>query len=53
MSMVDGEETNLGGDCEDSSGHSSLGADQWEQEQEVLLCSKHKGNQDEDGGQWR
>ena len=31
---------NLGGECEDSSGHSSLGPDQ---DQDVILCSKHKG----------
>ena len=35
MSLVSGEES------EESSGHSSLGPDNWEQES--LICSKHKG----------
>ena len=35
MSLASGEES------EESSGHSSLGPDHWEQES--LICSKHKG----------
>ena len=44
QSLYNSQETNLGGDCEDSSGHSSgssLGADQWDQD--VIICSKHQG----------
>ena len=41
LSLSNSQETNLGADCEDSSGHSSLGADQWDQD--VIICSKHKG----------
>ena len=43
LSLSNSQETNLGADCEDSSGHSSssLGADQWDQD--VIICSKHQG----------
>ena len=43
LSLSNSQETNLGADCEDSSGNSSssLGADQWDQD--VIICSKHQG----------
>ena len=44
LGLSNSQETNLGVDCEDSSGHSidsSLGADQWDQD--VIICSKHQG----------